>query len=105
MTDEESGNKIFRVLKRNGEIALNDEKGRELERHKVPYGAVISVADGDAVGVWQQGGELHHAAAVRLARYLLNTLRAGDTFVDIGAHYRPHRALGLVKPKAPHYTA
>ena len=41
MTDEESGKRIFRVLKRNGEIAINDDKGRELERYKVPYGAAI----------------------------------------------------------------
>jgi len=24
------------VLKRNGELALNDDKGRELERYKIP---------------------------------------------------------------------
>jgi DNA-directed RNA polymerase subunit beta' len=41
MTDRESGQKVYRVLKRNGEIAINDEKGRELERYKVPYGAAV----------------------------------------------------------------
>ena len=45
MTGEEGGANVFRVLKRNGEIAINDEKGRELERYKVPYGAAILVAD------------------------------------------------------------
>jgi len=39
------------ALRRNGEIAINDEKGRELERHKVPYGAEILVRDGQKVGV------------------------------------------------------
>ena len=34
------------VLKRNGEIALVDEKDRELDKYKVPYGATIEVADG-----------------------------------------------------------
>jgi DNA-directed RNA polymerase subunit beta' len=47
--DEESGKKVFRVLKRNGEIAVNDDKGRELERYKVPYGAAVLAADGARV--------------------------------------------------------
>ena len=37
------------VLKRNGEIVISDEKGRELTRDKVPYGAVLKVKDGQAV--------------------------------------------------------
>ena len=49
MTDEESGKQIFRVLKRNGEIAINDHKGRELERYKVPYGAAVLQSDGNQV--------------------------------------------------------
>ncbi len=49
MVDEESGKKIWRVLKRNGEIAVNDDKERELERYKVPYGAALMAADGDKV--------------------------------------------------------
>ena len=47
--DEESGQKIFRVLKRNGEISVNDEKGREIERYKVPYGAAVLVTENDSV--------------------------------------------------------
>jgi DNA-directed RNA polymerase subunit beta' len=49
MTDEESGQKIYRVLKRNGEIALLDEKQRELERYRVPYGSAVLVPDGAQV--------------------------------------------------------
>ncbi|MFO0839454.1 MAG: DNA-directed RNA polymerase subunit beta' [Phycisphaerae bacterium] len=49
MKDEESGKSIYRVLKRNGEIAVNDDKGRELERYKVPYGAAVLVAEQDKV--------------------------------------------------------
>ena len=49
MKHEESGQKIYRTLKRNGEIAINDDKGRELERYKVPYGAAVLVADGEKV--------------------------------------------------------
>jgi len=49
MKDEETGREIFRVLKRNGEIAVNDDKDRELERYKVPYGAAVLVMPGDKV--------------------------------------------------------
>jgi DNA-directed RNA polymerase subunit beta' len=37
------------AVSRSGEIGLVDEFGRERERYKVPYGSVISVADGDNV--------------------------------------------------------
>jgi DNA-directed RNA polymerase subunit beta' len=37
------------VLKRNGEIIITDDKGRELSRDKVPYGAVLKVEDGQQV--------------------------------------------------------
>jgi len=47
--DRETGEKTLIVLKRNGEVAINDEKGRELERYKIPYGARMHVRDGDLV--------------------------------------------------------
>ena len=37
------------ALRRNGEMALVDDKGRELERFKVPYGGVIVTEDGQKV--------------------------------------------------------
>jgi DNA-directed RNA polymerase subunit beta' len=37
------------ALKRNGEIAIIDEKSRELDRFKVPYGATVLVKDGQEV--------------------------------------------------------
>jgi DNA-directed RNA polymerase subunit beta' len=37
------------ALKRNGEISLLDAKGRELDRYKVPYGAIVLVEDGQKV--------------------------------------------------------
>ncbi|MDH3980596.1 MAG: DNA-directed RNA polymerase subunit beta' [Gammaproteobacteria bacterium] len=37
------------AVSRSGEIGLLDDHGRERERYKVPYGSVISVADGDNV--------------------------------------------------------
>ena len=37
------------ALKRNGELAIVDDKNRELEKYKVPYGANILVPDGAKV--------------------------------------------------------
>ena len=34
------------VISRNGELIIQDESGRERERHKVPYGANLVVQDG-----------------------------------------------------------
>jgi len=47
LVQHESGNYV--AVSRSGELAILDENGRERERYKVPYGAVISVADDDAV--------------------------------------------------------
>jgi DNA-directed RNA polymerase subunit beta' len=41
------------AVSRSGEIAVADEHGRERERYKLPYGAVISVADSDSVEAGQ----------------------------------------------------
>src|SRR4051812_21105777 len=48
VTDAENHKHIV-VLKRNGEIAIKDEKGREKEKQKVPYGATLMVKEGDVV--------------------------------------------------------
>ncbi len=37
------------ALKRNGEIAIHDEKERELETYKIPYGADVYVREGQKV--------------------------------------------------------
>ncbi|MGE0386945.1 MAG: DNA-directed RNA polymerase subunit beta' [Gammaproteobacteria bacterium] len=42
-------NGSFVTVSRSGEIGLQDEVGRERERYKVPYGAVLTVGDGDRV--------------------------------------------------------
>ncbi|MBL7071978.1 MAG: DNA-directed RNA polymerase subunit beta' [Candidatus Omnitrophica bacterium] len=39
----------FVILNRNGQISVNNTDGRELERHAVPQGALIMVADGKRV--------------------------------------------------------
>ena len=41
------------AVSRSGEIAVADDHGRERERYKLPYGAVISVADGEPVEAGQ----------------------------------------------------
>jgi DNA-directed RNA polymerase subunit beta' len=41
------------AVSRSGEIGILDKYGRERERYKVPYGAVISAADGQEVGAGQ----------------------------------------------------
>jgi DNA-directed RNA polymerase subunit beta' len=37
------------AVSRSGELGVIDEFGRERERYKIPYGAVILVSDGDAI--------------------------------------------------------
>jgi len=40
---------VLTALKRNGEIAVLDDKGRELEKYKVPYGSTIRIRPGEPV--------------------------------------------------------
>ncbi len=42
------------AVSRSGELGVIDDAGRERERYKVPYGATISVGDGDAVAPGQE---------------------------------------------------
>ncbi len=46
-----SGNNV--AVSRSGELTILDEQGRERERYKVPYGAFITINDGDAVEAGQ----------------------------------------------------
>jgi DNA-directed RNA polymerase subunit beta' len=41
------------VISRNGEVIIADDNGRERERHKVPYGATLTVMDGKVVKAGQ----------------------------------------------------
>jgi DNA-directed RNA polymerase subunit beta' len=41
------------VISRNGEAMVQDDSGRERERHKVPYGATLQVTDGKQVKAGQ----------------------------------------------------
>ncbi|MGH7131344.1 MAG: DNA-directed RNA polymerase subunit beta' [Phycisphaerales bacterium] len=55
---DEEGHDVMVVLKRNAEVAIIDAKGRELEKHKIPYGSYIlvkpnaEVKRGDRVVRW-----------------------------------------------------
>lgn len=56
LADKEDG--TFVAVSRSGELAVADNNGRERERYKLPYGALIKVADqasvssGDIVATW-----------------------------------------------------
>jgi DNA-directed RNA polymerase subunit beta' len=41
------------AISRNGEVVIVDENGRERERHKVPYGAMLLARDGEQVKAGQ----------------------------------------------------
>jgi len=46
---DEEGHDHWVTLKRNGEVAIVDAKGRELEKSKIPYGAFIHAKHGDEI--------------------------------------------------------
>jgi len=41
------------AVSRSGELAVADANGRERERYKIPYGAIITIKDGDQVSAGQ----------------------------------------------------
>ncbi len=47
IVQQESGETV--VLNRNGQISINDDTGRELEKHTVPSGSTVSIKDGKEV--------------------------------------------------------
>ncbi len=46
---DDDGKTVFKVLKRNGQLVVRDDKGREVERHNVRYGASVLVPNGGSV--------------------------------------------------------
>ena len=46
-----AGNYI--TVSRSGEVCVVDDHGRDRERYKLPYGAVLTIADGDIVSIGQ----------------------------------------------------
>jgi DNA-directed RNA polymerase subunit beta' len=51
VVENAAGNLV--AVSRSGEMGVVDENGRERERYKIPYGAVISVAEGSVVDAGQ----------------------------------------------------
>ena len=51
VVEQPNGNLV--AVSRSGELVIQDFNGRERERYKVPYGAVISAREGDKVKVGQ----------------------------------------------------
>jgi DNA-directed RNA polymerase subunit beta' len=49
MKTVENVDKKLVAVSRSGELSVIDDHGRERERYKVPYGAIISVRDGESV--------------------------------------------------------
>lgn len=47
MLQHEKGHQV--VISRSGEIIIQDEDGRERERYKIPYGAILTVDEGEKV--------------------------------------------------------
>ncbi|WP_236839515.1 DNA-directed RNA polymerase subunit beta' [Beggiatoa leptomitoformis] len=53
--EQQNAEGVARVVavSRSGELAIQDDNGRERERYKVPYGAVFTIRDGDPVEAGQ----------------------------------------------------
>ncbi|MCG8314297.1 MAG: DNA-directed RNA polymerase subunit beta', partial [Pseudomonadales bacterium] len=49
--EQESGKLV--AVSRSGELAIADERGRERERYKIPYGCVMDIKDGEKVEAGQ----------------------------------------------------
>lgn len=47
MLQHEKGHQV--VISRSGEVVIQDEDGRERERYKIPYGAILTVDEGEEV--------------------------------------------------------
>ncbi|MEM9021309.1 MAG: DNA-directed RNA polymerase subunit beta', partial [Planctomycetota bacterium] len=48
-SQDDEGNPCLIPLKRNGEVLVKDDKGRELEKFLLPYGSFVRVKPGDTV--------------------------------------------------------
>ena len=56
---QSTGNLV--AVSRSGELGVTDEHGRERERYKIPYGAVISVEENGDVITWPGGCDMGSA--------------------------------------------
>ncbi|MEO1236291.1 MAG: DNA-directed RNA polymerase subunit beta' [Planctomycetota bacterium] len=88
---DDEGNDVLVALKRNGEVAIVDDKGRELEKYKVPYGAYLHADPGQKV---KKGSVLvtwdPHRSAILAEKG--GTVRFED--IVVGQTVRPEKAQG-----------
>ena len=82
------------AVSRSGELAIADELGRERERYKVPYGALIAVNEGDQV----DGGQIvatwdPHTHPI--IAEVEGTIQFGDMVENITVTYQTDELTGL----------
>jgi len=84
----------FVAVSRSGELGVVDENGREKERYKVPYGAVITVGDGESV----DGGQVvsnwdphTHPVITEVA----GTIRFQDFVEGVSVNHQADEVTGL----------
>ena len=87
-------NNNFVAVSRSGELGVMDETGREKERYKVPYGAVITVGDNEPV----EGGQVvanwdphTHPVITEVAGYL----RFSDFVEGVSVTHQADEVTGL----------
>ncbi len=84
----------FVAVSRSGELTVNDDAGRERERYKVPYGAVLTVAEGESVepGQGVANWDPHtHPVITEVAGYL----RFHDFVEGVTVHKQADEITGL----------
>ena len=89
--ETENGGTEFKALKRNGEAAILDDKGREIDKFKVPYGATIHTPAGTKVRKGQVVVEWDPQRDVILAEKG-GTLRFKDLIQDQTVRWKKARA-------------
>ena len=88
---DEDGHDVLVALKRNGEVVIVDDKGRDLEKYKVPYGAYIRATQGQKI---KRGSVLvtwdPHRSAILAEK--AGVVRFED--IVVGQTVRPEKAQG-----------
>ena len=94
ITEVQHASGHFVVVSRSGELAVLDEHGRERERYKVPYGAELSVGDGEHV----KGGQIvanwdphTHPVITEVA----GSVRFSDVVEGVTVQHRTDEVTGL----------
>ena len=93
--DVDGADKLI-ALKRQGEVAVLDGRGRELEKYKVPYGGIIHYGEGDTVSKGDVLVEWNPHLTPILAEET-GVVRFRD--IEIGKTIRSEQAKGAEKPE------